>query len=130
MTVSIEEARDAVSAFYTKLADGDADGVAGLVTSLFADDAVLSRPESLPGGGKIGGAAKVVKFMRAAAGAAKGLRLRQLHVAAKGDEVHAFAIVDVTVGTPTSAIEWWVFGPSGVTSLTAYYWDTAGLLAG
>jgi ketosteroid isomerase-like protein len=127
MTTTTHDAATVVSNFYSTLAAGDPDKVAELVGEHFVADATLVRPESLPGGGTLQGAAKIAKFMRAAASHARGLRLKELHTA-PGDGVdHVFAVVEVNFGAPTSAIEWWVIEPGGVRSLTAYYWDTAAL---
>jgi hypothetical protein len=123
-----EDPATVVAEFYTTLAGGQPDDVADMVVRYFAKDATLARPESLPGGGTVHGAVKIAKFMRLAASQAKGLRLSQLHAAVNGEAVHVFAVVELDVGKPTSAIEWWVFDTRGVKSLTAYYWDTAALI--
>lgn len=129
MTAVPDDARSVVSKFYSLLSHGEADAIAELVADHFGEEARLSRPESLPGGGTISGAPIIAKFMRKAAGAAKGLQLKQLHIASDTGTVHAFAVVELTIGTPTTAIEWWVFEAGVVTSLSAYYWDTAAIIA-
>jgi hypothetical protein len=41
-----------------------------------------------------------------------------------------FAEVSLNLGgTATSAVEWWTFNSGQVSSLRAYYWDTAAILA-
>lgn len=125
----VDDARSVVSDFYSSLSRGESDAVAELVTTRFSDGATLARPESLPGGGTISGAPTIAKFMRRAADAAKGLQLRQLHISQDNGAVQAFAILELSLGSSTTAIEWWTFESGAVTSLTAYYWDTAALLA-
>ena len=118
-----------VREFYDLLVQGRGDDVARFVESNFAEDATLSRPESLPGGGSLTGAKSIGKFMRAAASGVAGLSLRSVHQSASSDEINVFADVALTLGgTATTAIEWWTFKAPGVTSLRAYYWDTAAIL--
>lgn len=119
-----------VREFYDLLLQGRGDDVAKFVGANFADDAVLSRPESLPGGGSLTGARVIAKFMRAAASAAGGLSLRSVHHSSSSDGVSVFAEVAVNLGgEPTTAIEWWTFRAERVTSLRAYYWDTAAIVS-
>lgn len=118
-----------VREFYDLLVQGRGDDVAGFVESNFAEDATLSRPESLPGGGSLTGSRGIAKFMRAAASGVAGLSLRSVHQSPSSNEIDVFAEVALTLGgTATTAIEWWTFTPAGVTSLRAYYWDTAAIL--
>ncbi|MCV7032529.1 nuclear transport factor 2 family protein [Mycobacterium sherrisii] len=117
-----------VTDFYAALSRGEADAAAELVVEHFNDDATLSRPESLPGGGVIEGAAGIARFMRAAASQVRGLQLRETHVAPGDGTVHVFAVLELSLGATTSAIEWWVFDSGGARSVTAYYWDTSALM--
>jgi hypothetical protein len=118
-----------VREFYDLLLEGRGDDIASFVESNFAEDATLSRPESLPGGGSLTGAKRIAKFMRAAASGVAGLTLRSVHHSPSSHEVNVFAEVAFTLdGTATTAIEWWTFTAAGVTSLRAYYWDTAAIL--
>jgi hypothetical protein len=119
-----------VREFYDLLAQGRGDDVATFVEANFAEDATFSRPESLPGGGSRTGAKGIAKFMRAAASGVAGLSLRSVHRSPSSNEVSVFAVVAVNLGgVATTAIEWWTFTGEKVTSLRAYYWDTAAILA-
>lgn len=121
---------DRVREFYDLLAHGRGDDVANFVEANFADDATLTRPESLPGGGSLTGAKGIAKFMRAAASAVAGLTLQSVHQSSSSNEVSVFAEIALNLGgTATTAIEWWTFTGEDVTSLRAYYWDTAAILA-
>jgi hypothetical protein len=130
------EGRDSATAaatlvkhFYTLLASADGSAVATFIADNFASDAVLKRPESLPGGGVRSGAERIGRFMSAAVGGVSGLELRSLHVAPNGDSVAVFAELHLTLGeTSTTALEWWTYTSGRFTALTAYYWDTATLL--
>jgi hypothetical protein len=119
-----------VQEFYDLLVQGRGDDVALFVEANFADTATLSRPESLPGGGSVTGAKGIAKFMRAAASGVDGLTLRSVHQSPSSNEVNVFAEVALNLGgTATTAIEWWTFTADRITSLRAYYWDTAAILA-
>lgn len=124
------DAEARVREFYDLLVQGRGDDVAVFVEANFAEDATLSRPESLPGGGFLAGARGIAKFMRAAASGVAGLSLRSVHQSPSSNAINVFAEVALTLGgTATTAIEWWTFTAAGVTSLRAYYWDTAAILA-
>ena len=119
-----------VRQFYDLLVQRRGDDVAAFVEANFADDATLSRPESLPGGGSLTGAKGIAKFMRAAASGVTGLTLRSVHQSPSSNGVSVFAEVVVNLGgAATTAIEWWTFSAERVTSLRAYYWDTAAILS-
>jgi ketosteroid isomerase-like protein len=119
-----------VREFYDLLVQGRGDDVAKFVEAHFAEDATLSRPESLPGGGSLTGARGIGKFMRAAASGVAGLSLQSVHESSSTDEVNVFAQVVLDLGgAATEAIEWWTFAGEKVTSLRAYYWDTAAIIA-
>jgi len=119
-----------VREFYELLVQGRGDDVAAFVEANFTDGAVLRRPESLPGGGVLGGATRIAKMMRAAAAGVSGLNLRSVHYSQSADGVHVFADVTLELaGNETTALEWWTFTGSRVSSLQAYYWDTAAILA-
>jgi hypothetical protein len=121
---------DRVREFYDLLAHGRGDDVANFVEANFADDATLSRPESLPGGGSLTGAKGIAKFMRAASSGVAGLTLRSVHQSPSSNGVSVFAEVALNLGVAsTTAIEWWTFAADRVTSLRAYYWDTAAILS-
>jgi ketosteroid isomerase-like protein len=119
-----------VKSFYALLAAGDAAAVGGFVADNFTAEARLARPESLPGGGIRKGAERIGRFMSAAAAGVSGLELRSLHVAPAADSVAVFAELGLTLGeSTTTALEWWTYADGRFTGLTAYYWDTAALLA-
>lgn len=119
-----------VREFYDLLAHGRGDDVAQFVEANFADDATLSRPESLPGGGSLTGAKGIAKFMRAAASGVAGLTLRSVHQSPSSNGVSVFAEVALNLGgASTTAVEWWTFTAERVTSLRAYYWDTAAIIS-
>jgi hypothetical protein len=119
-----------VQEFYDLLVQGRGDDVAKFVEANFAENATLSRPESLPGGGSLNGAKGIAKFMRAAGSGVAGLSLRSVHRSPSPNEVSVFAEVAVNLGgVATTAVEWWTFTGEKVTSLRAYYWDTAAILA-
>jgi ketosteroid isomerase-like protein len=128
-TVEASEAAR-VREFYDLLAQGRGDDIALFVEANFADTATLSRPESLPGGGSLAGAPGIAKFMRAAASGVAGLTVQSVHQSDSSDEVNVFAEVALDLGgTATTAVEWWTFTAGRVTSLRAFYWDTAAILA-
>jgi hypothetical protein len=119
-----------VKTFYDMVAAGRGDDVAALVEKGFAPDASLSRPESLPGGGLVSGANRIAKFMRLAAPAVSGLQLRSVHVCQAAEEINVFAELQLALGdTTTTALEWWTIRAAQVTSLKAFYWDTAAIIA-
>ena len=119
-----------VRQFYDLLAQRRGDDVAAFVEANFADDATLSRPESLPGGGSLTGAKGIAKFMRAAASGVTGLELRSVQQSPSSNGVSVFAEVALDLGgAATTAIEWWTFDAERATSLRAYYWDTAAILS-
>jgi ketosteroid isomerase-like protein len=119
-----------VREFYDLLAQGRGDDVATFVAANFADDAEVTRPESLPGGGSINGATFIARFMRAAASGVADLALRSVHASPSPDGVSVFAEIALNLGgTATTAIEWWTFTEGRITSMRAYYWDTAAILA-
>ena len=119
-----------VREFYDLLVHGRGDDVATFVEANFDENATLTRPESLPGGGSLTGAKGIAKFMRAAASAVAGLTLQSVHQSSSSNEVSVFAEIALNLGgTATTAIEWWTFTGEDVTSLRAYYWDTAAILA-
>ncbi|MUL65857.1 hypothetical protein BOO86_15385 [Mycobacterium sp. CBMA 234] len=119
-----------VREFYELLVQGRGDDVAAFVEANFAEDAVLRRPESLPGGGALVGASRIAKMMRAAAAGVSGMNLRSIHCAESADGVQVFADIALELaGTAVAALEWWTFTGSKVASLQAYYWDTAAILA-
>lgn len=119
-----------VREFYELLAQGRGDDILAFVEANFAADAVLRRPESLPGGGMLAGAARIAKMMRAAAAGVAGLHVSSVHYSESADGVQVFADVTLELaGIETTALEWWTFTGSQVSSLRAYYWDTAAILA-
>jgi hypothetical protein len=101
-----------------------------LVESNFAEDAVLARPESLPGGGATVGSKRIVRFVRGAASAGLPVHISGVYEASLPDALSFFVDVTVDLGKgPTRALEWWTFGDGKVVSLQAFYWDTAAIVA-
>jgi hypothetical protein len=126
-----------VESFYNALSARDADGVGAIIDESFAPEAILRRPESLPGGGAIDGAGKIKKFMAAVAAMEGGpmdvssLKIHDVleHAGEDGDSV----VVELRFpfnGTQTSALEWWTVRDLKVVEIRAYYWDTAAMLGG
>ncbi|MDQ1478918.1 MAG: hypothetical protein QOE62_4147 [Actinomycetota bacterium] len=119
-----------VENFYALLTSGDAAAVAAFVSNNFAADAQLIRPKSLPGGGVRSGVERIGRFMSAAVAGGSGLELRSVHVAPGVGSVAVFAELGLAIGeSNTTALEWWTYTGGRFTSLAAYYWDTAALLA-
>jgi ketosteroid isomerase-like protein len=117
-----------VRSFYQAMGAGDVDSLRRVVSETFADSATLARPESLPGGGVLNGAAAIVRFLERAAGKAP-LTVDDVVVADDGQQV--FATVTIVLGgNKTTALEKWVFDAGRVVSIRAFYWDTAAMLGG
>lgn len=118
---------EVAATFYDAVASGDLTTLNSVLLSSFADDAVLVRPESLPGGGTLNGRDQIVRFMERAAGKAP-LEVLQIEVNEAGTE--AFAHVEVTIARRISrALEWWTAVDGKVVAVRAFYWDTAAMLA-
>lgn len=115
-----------VRTFYGAMATGDISLLERVIAEAFASTASLARPESLPGGGVLDGAVAIVGFLRRAAGRAP-LVVDEISVADDGNRV--FATVTITLGgTKSTALEQWTIDDGKVTSIRAYYWDTAAML--
>lgn len=121
--------REFIASYYAALGDGRGDDVAAMTRERFAAGASLRRPESLPGGGTIEGADRIARFMQRAAGAVADLTVRSINADTEGDSIDVFVELELSLGSPTRAIEHWVVRPDGVASVTAFYWDTAATLA-
>ncbi|MCG7632817.1 nuclear transport factor 2 family protein [Gordonia McavH-238-E] len=112
--------------FYSAMANGDVPLLERVIAEDFAAAATLARPESLPGGGVLNGPEAIVGFLRRAAGKAP-LVVDDISVADDGSRV--FATVTITLGgTKSTALEQWTMDDGKVTSIRAYYWDTAAML--
>lgn len=119
-----------VTGFYEALTAGDVDSVVAIVEENFADDAVLTRPESLPGGGATAGAGRIARFMKGAASAGLPVQVGGVYAASAGDGANIFADVTIDMGRgPVRALEWWTFVDGKVVTMQAFYWDTAAMLA-
>ncbi|TPG32394.1 nuclear transport factor 2 family protein [Mycolicibacterium hodleri] len=126
----MSDARSLVIEFYDALAAGDVSAVVAIVEANFADDAVLTRPKSLPGGGQTAGAGRIARFMKGAASAGLPVQVVGVYGASAGDGTNVFADVTIDMGNgPIRALEWWTFVDGRVTTLQAFYWDTAAMLA-
>jgi hypothetical protein len=125
-----------VESFYDALRARDGQLVAEIVDEHFAQDAILRRPESLPGGGVTAGAEKIKRFMVAAATMDGPLDISRLdvhqileHAGDDGEHV----VVDVRFPIPggtVNALEWWILRDLKVAEIRAYYWDTAAMVRG
>jgi hypothetical protein len=125
-----------VENFYDALRARDPQAVQDIVDEHFSADAILRRPESLPGGGVTEGAEKIKRFMSAAATMSGGpLDVSTLEVGEilehAGEQCdHVIAEVRFAAGDGAiSALEWWTLRDLKVAEIKAYYWDTAGMLA-
>lgn len=115
-----------VKTFYRAMATGDVPELERVIAQAFAPTATLARPESLPGGGVLTGSEAIVAFLRRAAGKAP-LVVDDIAVADDGNRV--FATVTITLGGMTAtALEQWTVDDGKVSSIRAYYWDTAAML--
>lgn len=118
-----------VASFYSLLAAADIDGLVSLVEANFAEDAVLNRPESLPGGGPTTGRGRIVKFVKGAAAAGLSMVVSDIHEGTAANDVNFFADVSIDLGKgPVKVLEWWKFADGKVATIDAYYWDTAAML--
>jgi len=120
--------RETIEAFYEALFARDAELIGAMVDEHFADDAVLERPESLPGGGRTEGAKRIKRFMVGAAAMEGGpLDVATMKVARVVENHGEEVVVELEfpfAGTPTSALELWTVRDLKVRSIKAYYWDT------
>jgi ketosteroid isomerase-like protein len=121
-----------VEQFYAALVAKDVEAVGAAIDDNFAEDARLVRPESLPGGGVVDGAARVKRLMTAVAGVrgapldAAEMRIEQVLEDTAGDLDHV--VVELSfpwAGTPTRALECWTVRDLKVIEIRAFYWDTA-----
>jgi ketosteroid isomerase-like protein len=112
--------------FYDAMASGSVEDLEEALSENFVDEATLSRPESLPGGGVLAGRPAIAAFLRRAAGKAP-LAVNRIMTDASGANV--FATVTITLaGQDIEAIEWWSFEGGSVVSIRAFYWDTAAIV--
>jgi len=136
---SAEQPGAVVRAFYEAVGKGDADAVRSLVRERFAEDATLTWPESLPYGGTVAGRSRLERVLGGAAAAtapAVGVQnLRLVDVIDGGDRVAAQLEFDwiapngAGAVSGTGAVEVWTFTGEQVSSIRAYYWDTAACAA-
>jgi ketosteroid isomerase-like protein len=124
--------RDQIEAFYAALFAKDSDAVAAMIGEHFAPDAVLHRPESLPGGGRTEGADRIARFMVGATKMPAGgpLDIGTMRIASiiDGGDVVAVELAFPFAGVDTGALEVWTLKDGRVTSIRAFYWDTAAML--
>src|SRR4051812_19667162 len=119
--------RPAIEAFYGALFARDAELVGRIVEEHFAQDVVLHRPESLPGGGRTEGADRVKRLMTGAATMEGGpLDVATMTIArvVEGPDNVVVELEFPFAGEPTSALELWTVRDLKVQSIKAYYWDT------
>jgi hypothetical protein len=126
---------DIVADFYTALAAADADAIASVIDTHFADDAAIEWPPSLPHGGRVEGSRRLRAIFTGIAkqGAAAGAtNLKLVRAIGEGDDVVACVTFDwkhpgSDVGTPNEALELWRFSDGLVRDIRAYYWDHAAI---
>lgn len=125
--------RPVIEAFYRALFARDAELVGRIVDEHFAGDAVLHRPESLPGGGRTEGAHRIKRFMMGAAAMEGGpldvATMKTARVIEGRDDEVAVELEFPFAGEPTSALEVWTVRDLKVQSIKAYYWDTQAMAA-
>lgn len=126
-----------VRSFYDALRDRDVERLGQLVAAHVHEDAVLHRPESLPGGGRTVSARRIGRFFAFAATVVDGpvdateMRVESVTTGRQEDQVDVVVRLAMTYdATPTTAVEWWAFRDGRLQTLSAYYWDTAAMLAG
>lgn len=115
--------RPVVENFYATLFAKDSDLVARIIDEHFAEDAFLHRPETLPGGGRFDGADAIRKFMVAAAAHGPVDRFSVAGVIDGGDRI----VVEIAF-PGGCALEVWTIEDMKVTSIRAFYWDTAAMV--
>jgi ketosteroid isomerase-like protein len=128
---SSDTLRPTIEAFYEALFSKDADLVSRIVDEHFAPDAVLHRPESLPGGGRTEGTDAIKRFMAGATKMSGGpLDVADMSIATvvEGDGAVAVELAFPFAGQPAGALELWTISDLKVQSIRAFYWDTAGML--
>lgn len=125
--------RPTIEAFYDALIGRDGERLGQIVDEHFAGDAVLERPESLPGGGRTAGAGRIKRLLAGAAGMEDGPldveHMEKAQVLECGSEHVVVELRFPFAGEPTSSLEWWTVRDLKVVSLRAFYWDTAAMLA-
>lgn len=126
-----------VESFYTAVSDGDPESIGVVIDQHFADDASIEWPVSLSYGGRVEGARRLRKMFVAMAGSDVKVGPADLHIArviATHDAVVAELSFDwyppgASEPVPSAALELWTFDGGKVTSIRAFYWDTAALAA-
>jgi hypothetical protein len=125
---------DTVTDFYAALAAADADAIASVIDTYFADEAAIEWPPSLPHGGRVEGSRRLRAIFTGIAkpGAAGATNLKLVRAIGEGDDVVAWLTFDwklpgSDVGTPNEALELWRFSDGLVRDIRAYYWDHAAI---
>jgi hypothetical protein len=117
--------RPGIEAFYRALIARDADRVGRLVDEHFDDEAVLERPESLPGGGRTQGAQHIKRMMIAAAthegGPLDVAAISIVRVLEGFDDEVAVELEFPFAGAPTTALEVWTVRDLKVQSIKSHY---------
>lgn len=112
--------------FYDAMASGSVENLEETVRQHFSEEAILARPESLPGGGVVSGASAIMAFLGRAAGK---VPLAVNEIVTDGAGANLFASVTITLaGRDAEAVEWWTFKGTRAVSIRAFYWDTAAMV--
>ncbi|MEV6985388.1 nuclear transport factor 2 family protein [Sphaerisporangium sp. NPDC051017] len=128
---------DVVHRFYAAVAAKDAEAIGRLIDELFAEDAVLTLPPSLPYGGQVSGARRLRRMFTGSASSTVKVGpvdLRITSVTVGDDRVAVELAFDwYAPGSDdplaTGAVEIWTFADGRVAAIDAYYRDTAACAA-
>lgn len=126
-----------IEAFYVAVARGDAEALGALVDDHFAGDATIDLPPSLPYGGQFTGAQRLRAMFTGMAGSDARIgpdAFELVSITGDGERVAAELSFDwyppgKPDGVPSGALELWSFEDDKVSTIRAYYWDTAALAA-
>lgn len=126
-----------VESFYAAVNAADADAVAAVVDAHFAESVTAEWPASLPYGGTVEGAHRLRRMFVGMAGSDVTIgpgAIEVLSVTGDGQRVAAELAFDWyppggSDGVLSGALELWTFEDDRVSSIRAFYWDTAALTA-
>lgn len=126
-----------VERFYAAVAGRDVEAIGAVLDEHLAEDVVFEWPPSLPYGGRVQGADRLRAMFSAMAGSDVKVgpdALTVSSITASDDQVAAeVSFVWYPPGKDESvqsgAFELWTFEGTQVSSVRAFYWDTAALVA-